>query len=353
MTLADRVADAEYRTQYQDNPALYDSMDDAEIDAKVKAYRENRARRLAEEIRNEQAEIAAAEKAGERSRRIAAEEADAEDERRAEASTQARWRRRAAATSERLTSTDARLAELAKLLVVGRKILLWLLPVGMLWSGINVQHNLVPDGNMANPLYWVSFGVEALISGALVFLMLTSAALARSGMTPAADASWWQRYSRYLAESGLVLVSVLLNTATPFLAGHTLLALEYAVPGLAVGLLVWVYNHMTDRLSAAIVALSAPAPTIVLDEAGLVVLGHAQRGFALMTEGVLQPSTAQDGGGVPAGGQLARHLSLSKPIANQVRDMMKTIARGDVKIVVPAVDQEQRPTMAVVSSAAQ
>lgn len=353
MTLAERVADAEYRTQYQDSSALYDAMDDAEIDAKIAAHREIRARRLAEELRNDRAEIAAAEKAGERSRRIAAEDAAAEDEQRAAAAEQARWRRTAATTAERLTSKDARLAELARLLVVGRKILLWLLPVGMLWSGLNVQRNLVPDGNMANPLYWVSFGVEALISGALIFLMLTSAALARSGQVPGPDASWWQRSSRYMAEGGLVVASVLLNTATPFLAGHRLLALEFAVPSLAVGLLVWVYNHMTDRLSAAIVALSAPAPTIVLDEAGVAVLGHAERGFTLMAEGVLQPSTAQDGEGVPAGGQLARHLQLSKPIANQVRDMMKTIARGDAKIVIPVVDQEKRPRMSVVGGTVQ
>jgi hypothetical protein len=44
-----------------------------------------------------------------------------------------------------------------------------------------------------------------------------------------------------------------------------------------------------------------------------------------MHVGLLRPSEAEDGGGVPAASKLAQYLNLSKPDAMEVRDAMKRL----------------------------
>lgn len=235
------------------------------------------------------------------------------------AATMQQWRRRASYAAERLTSHDMRLAQLVRQLTWTRRLLIALIAIGMAWSAVNVQHNLVPSGDSSQPLFWVSYGVEALVSGCLIVLLMTSATLA----------SW--NYSRarngYALEAGLVTVSLLLNIGTPLSRGDVQLALEYAVAPLMVGALVWTYNYATGQLSKVLAEqagsdLRQRYADLLADGELLVLAG---RGLAALNDGSLRPSTATDGGGVPSASALASGLGVSKPRGCQVRDAMKLL----------------------------
>ncbi|MFD8497971.1 hypothetical protein [Amycolatopsis sp. NPDC059657] len=250
-----------------------------------------------------------------------------------------RWRDRAAAQSERLTSHDIKTAQLARQLAWTKRTLVALVAIGMAWSGVNVQHNLVPSNDMSEPLYWIAYGIDGMLLGGLLVLMLTSATMSRWQQVDERTAGRLGRFGGYALELVLTLVSLGLNTIPQIAHGNLGKAFEYMVPPLAVAVLLWVYNWSTRSLSLTLVAATKPKPTFALSETNLVLLGQAQRAFALLEEGVLQPSTAPDGCGVPAGGQLATHLKVSKPIANSIRDLMKAIVRGDLQIAGPGLDQ--------------
>lgn len=352
LTLTDRVADAEARIAPAQNPALYAAMSDREINAAIKAEEGLRKLERREHVAERKAEIAERAQEAKRERRIRSEDADEDDRGRREAARLARWRRRAASDAEQLTSKDIELARLARQMRLQKRGLLSAVVVAMTWSAVNVQHNMVPSGDKADPLYWISFGVDGVLSIALIALMMTSATAARWGSeTALADARWYEKMSSYALELGLILVLLGLNVGSPLVAGELGTAAKFGIPTLAVGFLVWVYNNTTRRLSKILVEASRPAPALVLDESNGEVVADAVRAFALMAEGILQPSMDANGGGAPAGGQLARHLKLSKPAANNVRDLMKSIIKGEIKIVAPTFDQVERPVVPMLSRA--
>uniref|UniRef100_UPI003F499BAE hypothetical protein n=1 Tax=Amycolatopsis sp. CA-290885 TaxID=3239925 RepID=UPI003F499BAE len=357
--MSDQVAAARQRVVDQAEDALYAAMSDEEIAERKQLSAQLRREQFAEHVRNERAQLAAERAAGDRERRIRQEDAATDDLLRREQASAARWRRRAAAEADKLTSNDALIAQVARLLVITKRVLVGLATIGMAWTAVNVQKNLVPDNNMATPMFWLSYGVEALFSGVLVMLMLSSAAAARAGLDQAKaeggpsgsvskgrgfDLAKWSRYGQ---EALLLSVSLGLCAGPELHAGNELKALEYAVAPIGVAVVVWAYNHITGRLSAALVKLSVPQPSVKLDEEGVALLGHAQRAFAGMQAGELHASAAADGGGVPAATQLARYLEVSKPIAMRVRDVMKSMSRGQV--VISVADQEEATAAAVVT----
>ncbi|MGW3996008.1 hypothetical protein ACWEF6_21165 [Amycolatopsis sp. NPDC004772] len=54
---------------------------------------------------------------------------------------------------------------------------------------------------------------------------------------------------------------------------------------------------------------------------------------------------------MPAGSQLASRLNLSKPVANDVRDLMKKLATGDTKLVVGEPEPVADPVVPMLSRA--
>lgn len=305
---ADPVAEVRARVaQQQELVALKrEELTDEELKAEAELAQEERKQRREQRMRALTAMIKAEDAEAERERQAAQKAAEQEAKRQEQRASLLDWRATAAATAERLTSTDLRLARLARQLTWTSRALVALVVLGMVWSAVNVQRNLVPDQDVTKPLFWVSYFVEALISGALVIIMLTSQTLGRWGR---AD----DRTGGHLLEFGLVCVSLLLNTLAPLVAGDIPMASECAVAPMAVGMLLWVHGWSTGRLSDILATENGEAE----------LMEYVEQGFAAMKRGDLVPSTAADGGGVPAAGQLQKYFELSKPKAIAVRNQMK------------------------------
>lgn len=407
VSLAERVAAADERVQTLNRSgALFEALSDDEINAKIAAAKRQRALELAQQVRESEAAIEARELEARRLRSLAEKDAAEKDRRRNEEAEIRRWKQRAGDTAEQLTSKAAQLAETAKLLVTGKRAIIGGIVLLLIWSGVNVQQQLVPGNDMADPLYWASYALDITLGGTLVLLMLTSATTARAGMNHRTALVKGWRWSRYLQEAAILAASLALNTGTHLRNGELLLAAKSAIPPIMVGMLVWAYNHITNQLSetllkltddletheqlvrdleaahseieaqrlreealqgqladqaAAVQALTAETAQlqaerdgreeVVLDEKTLPLLPHALRGFAGMAAGTLTASIVADGGGVPAGSQLASRLNLSKPVANDVRDLMKKLATGDAKLVIGEQEQAADPVVPMLSRA--
>ncbi|MFI5614963.1 hypothetical protein [Amycolatopsis sp. NPDC051903] len=402
VSLAERVAAAEQRVQtLGTSNALFEALGDDEIDAKIAAAKRQRALELDQEVREGEAAIEARETEARRRRSLAEKAAAEEDRRRNEEAEILRWKQRAGDTAEQLTSKSAQLAETAKLLVTGKRAIIGGIVALLVWSGVNVQQQLVPANDFGDPLFWISYALDAALGVTLVLLMLTSATTARAGMSKRGELVKGWKWSRYLQEATILGASLALNTGSHLAHGELLLAAKSAIAPVMVGMLVWAYNHITTQLSETLLKLADDLEThetmirdleaargeieaqrlreeaqrlreealqgqlsdlaaalesadadarelraerdsreeVVLDERTLPLLPHALRGFEGMSAGLLTPSIVEDGGGVPAGSQLASKLGLNKPLALDVRDLMKKIATGNAKFVVAKSDE--------------
>lgn len=393
--LAERVAAAEQRVRDQRSTALFEAMDNDEVEAKIAAAKRLRALALEHELREGEAAIEAREAEARRLRALASKDAAEQDRRRNEEAEIRRWKLRAGDKAEQLTSKSAQLAETAKLLVTGKRAIIAGIVLLLLWSGVNVQQQLVPRNDIGDPLFWLSYALDVVLGGMLVLLMLTSATTARAGMNRRSEKLFGWKWSRYLQEATILAASLALNTASHLRNGEHLLAAKSAIPPIMVGMLVWAYNHITNQLSETLLKLTGDLETqqqlvrdleaareeieaqrlreealqgqlaeqaavieslgserdrlvaerdsreeIVLDEHTGQLFPHALRGFEGMAVGALTPSIMEDGGGVPARSQLASKMNLSQRIAGDVRDLMKKINTGNAKLVVPRPKEE-------------
>lgn len=322
--LAQQVAETRERVAYQGELAglRRQELSDDEFDAIAALEAEKREQRRLQELRHFETALADEDVDFQVRRKLGKRARKAEVARAKSTAAMQEWRRRAAHAAERLTSHDMRLAQLARQLTWTRRVLIALMAVGMAWSAVNVQNNLVPSGDSSQPLFWVSYGVEALVSGCLIVLLMTSATLESWGYRQPRT-----RLSGYSLEGLLVLVSLGLNIGTPLARGDVWLALEYAVAPVMVGALVWTYNYATGALSRVLAEqvqadLRQRYAELLADGELLALAG---RGFAAMNDGALRPSSAEDGGGVPSASALASGLGVSKARGCQVRDAMKLL----------------------------
>ena len=232
--LAERVANARDRLPLQDDAALVQALSDAEIDAERELAQWVRAQRRGQRKRAVQDEIAAEK----RSRRtvVAIQRADDAD---------ARWHRRALAARRRVSNQDARLAQLYRRAEWSSRALIAVVVLGMVWAGVNVQHNLVPSGNMADPLYWLSYGIEAMISIPIITIMVAATTAARWGRE-------LDRGKVVLFEAALLGTTVALNAGPHLAAGSFGQAAEYAIAPVMVGVVIWLHAWVSARYAMLI-----------------------------------------------------------------------------------------------------
>lgn len=250
--LQSQVAEARGRLALQNDPALLDVLSNAEMDAD---------RDLAEWTRTKAREqrrkaVAAEAAAADRERRNLAGIARADDE-------DGHWHRRALAAQRRVTSPHARLAMLHRRSEWSSRALVGVVLIGMTWAALNVQHNLVPDGNMANPLFWLSFGVEAMISIPLVVIMLVATTAATWGREI-------KRHKIIAFELGLLAATVGLNVGPHLAQRHYINGAEYAVAPVMVGVVIWLHAWVSTQYANLIAEAAVPevgAPSVDLPAA--------------------------------------------------------------------------------------
>ncbi|MEV6341223.1 hypothetical protein AB0M12_41700 [Nocardia vinacea] len=192
--LHDRVQAAREQLAQQDDPALVEMLSEREL-----AANRGLAERIRDSERREQlARIEATEAAAGRVRRTAAELADREAEDLLRAA-------KAIAEQRHTSSPHAKVARLhrRKTLVLG--IVTGVLVLAMIVSAVSVQHNIAPTGGPGNTWWWLAYGIEFLISGMLISLMLSTSDTAEWNVIEEP----WKVYS---IEGVLLVLTVTLNT---------------------------------------------------------------------------------------------------------------------------------------------
>ncbi|MFD6391545.1 hypothetical protein [Nocardia sp. NPDC060259] len=240
--LAQQVATARGKLPLQHDTALYDALSDSEIRAErelaewIRAQRRKQRRRaVADELAAEQRDR----RTGRLIRRT--DEADA------------RWHRKALAARRRVSSADARLAQLYRRAEWSSRALIGVVVLGMVWAGVNVQHNLVPSGDMSDPLYWLSFGIEAMISIPIITIMVAATTAARWGRE-------LERGKVLVFELALLGTTVALNAGPHLAAGSFGRAAEYSIAPVMVGVVIWLHAWVSARYALLIESASVELP---------------------------------------------------------------------------------------------
>ncbi|KQY33311.1 hypothetical protein ASD42_15675 [Nocardia sp. Root136] len=240
--LAQQVATARDKLPLQHDTALYDALSDDEIRAE---------RELAEWIRTQRRK--------QRRRAVGDELATEQRDRRTSAlirrtdEADARWHRKALAARRRVSSADARLAQLYRRSEWSSRALIAVVVLGMVWAGVNVQRNLVPSGDMSDPLYWLSYGIEAMISIPIIVIMVTATTAARWGRE-------LERGKVIVFELALLGTTIALNAGPHLAAGSFGRAAEFAIAPVMVGVVIWLHAWVSARYAMLIESASVELP---------------------------------------------------------------------------------------------
>ncbi|MET9487241.1 MULTISPECIES: hypothetical protein [unclassified Nocardia] len=248
--LARRVEKARGRLAYQFDPALTEALSENELTAE---------RQLAERIRNEdraqrlkQVEAAAATADRARQTTVEIEKADIRD---------LLMARKAIAAQRRESSPHAKLASLYKHRGWSLRALAGVVAAGMLWSAVNVQHNIAPGG-ASDPLFWFSYLLEGMISVCLIIIMIGTNKVAEWGVIDSTK-------QVVAAEMALLGLTVTLNTYPYLKIGSWYDVSVHAIAPVMIGVALLIHNAASARYGLAIVRatdqirdLPDPAETI-------------------------------------------------------------------------------------------
>jgi hypothetical protein len=164
--------------------------------------------------------------------------------------------RKALAAQRRATSPHAQLASLYRHRTVSLAVLACVVGAGMLWSAVNVQHNIAPGG-AGDPLFWFSYLIEAMISSILVVIMVGTNKVAEWGITD-------DKRMVVVAELALLGLTLGLNTFPYLQAGEWYNSATHAVAPVMIGVALLVHHAASTRYglaiakAAAVVATTAP-----------------------------------------------------------------------------------------------
>ncbi|MEU5762385.1 hypothetical protein [Nocardia sp. NPDC047648] len=231
--LARRVEKARGRLAYQFDPALTEALSEDELYAE---------RELAERIRTQERgqrwkEAQAAAAASDRARQTteAIEKADMRD---------LLLARKAIAAQRRESSPHAKLASLYRHRSWSLRALAGVVAAGMLWSAVNVQHNIAPGG-ATDPLYWFSYLLEGMISVCLIIIMIGTNKVAEWGVVD-------NRRQVATAEMALLALTVSLNTYPYLRAGAWYDAAVHAIAPVMIGVALLIHDAASARYGLAI-----------------------------------------------------------------------------------------------------
>ncbi len=231
--LARRVERARGRLAYQFDPALTEALSEDELIAERELAEKIRGEDRAQRWKQVQAAAAAADRARQTTEAI--EKADIRD---------LLVARKAIAAQRRESSPHAKLASLYRHRGWSLRALAGVVAAGMLWSAVNVQHNIAPGGP-SDPLYWFSYLIEAMISVCLIIIMVGTNKVAEWGVID-------NRRQVAAAEIALLSLTVTLNTYPYLRAGEWYETGVHAVAPVMIGVALLIHDAASARYGLAI-----------------------------------------------------------------------------------------------------
>ncbi|MGV9664141.1 hypothetical protein [Nocardia niigatensis] len=232
--LAQRVEKARGRLAYQYDPALTDALSETELVAERDLAERIREQERAQRWKQAEAAASAADRARQTTEEI--EKADIRD---------LLLARKAIAAQRRESSPHAKLASLYKHRAWSQRALAGVVAAGMLWSAVNVQHNIAPGG-ASDPLYWFSYLLEGMISVCLVIIMIGTNKVAEWGVIDS-------RRQVVVAEMALLGLTVMLNTYPYLKNGSWYEVAVHAIAPVMIGVALLIHNAAAGRYGLAIV----------------------------------------------------------------------------------------------------
>ncbi|WP_425300511.1 hypothetical protein [Nocardia wallacei] len=232
--LAKRVERARGRLAYQFDPALTDALSEDELQAERELAEKIREQERDQRWKNVQAAASASDRARQTSEAIA--KADMRD---------LLMARKAIAAQRRESSPHAKLASLYRHRAWSQRGLAAVVAAGMLWSAVNVQHNIAPGG-ATDPLFWFSYLLEGMISVCLIIIMIGTNKVAEWGILDSAR-------QVALAELGLLSLTVILNTYPYLRSAQWYEVGVHAVAPVMIGVSLLIHNAASHRYGQAIV----------------------------------------------------------------------------------------------------
>ncbi|AHH16732.1 hypothetical protein NONO_c19320 [Nocardia nova SH22a] len=231
--LARRVEKARGRLAYQFDPALTEALSEGELHAERELAEKIREQEREQRWKNVQAAASTSDRARQTSEAIA--KADMRD---------LLMARKAIAAQRRESSPHAKLASLYRHRAWSMRALAGVVIAGMLWSAVNVQHNIAPGGP-SDPLYWFSYLLEAMISVCLVIIMIGTNKVAEWGILHS-------RRQVAMAELALLALTVGLNTYPYLRGGDWYNVGVHAVAPVMIGVALLVHDAASQRYGQAI-----------------------------------------------------------------------------------------------------
>ena len=231
--LAKRVEHARGRLAYQFDPALTEALSEDELRAERDLAEKIREAERDQRWKHVQAAAHASDEARTTSQKIA--KADMRD---------LLVARRALAAQRRESSPHAKLASLYRHRAWSLRALAGVVAAGMLWSAVNVQHNIAPGGP-TDPLYWFSYLLEAMISVCLVIIMIGTNKVAEWGILDS-------RRQVAVAEMALLSLTVGLNTYPYIRRGDWYDVGVHAVAPVMIGVALLIHHAASSRYGLAI-----------------------------------------------------------------------------------------------------
>ncbi|WP_067562702.1 hypothetical protein [Nocardia acidivorans] len=248
--LAKRVEKARGRLAYQFDPALTEALSENELKAERELAERIRDEDRAQRLKQVEAAAATADRARQTTEEI--EKADIRD---------LLMARKAIAAQRRESSPHAKLASLYKHRAWSLRALAGVVAAGMLWSAVNVQHNIAPGG-ASDPLFWFSYLLEGMISVCLVIIMIGTNKVAEWGVIDSTK-------QVVAAEVALLGLTVTLNTYPYLKIGSWYDVSVHAIAPVMIGVALLIHNAASARYGLAIVRatdqirdLPDPAETI-------------------------------------------------------------------------------------------
>jgi hypothetical protein len=231
--LARRVEKARGRLAYQFDPALTEALSEHELQAERDLAEKIREQEREQRWKNVQAAASTSDRARQTSEAIA--KADMRD---------LLMARKAIAAQRRESSPHAKVASLYRHRAWSMRALAGVVIAGMLWSAVNVQHNIAPGGP-SDPLYWFSYLLEGMISVCLVIIMIGTNKVAEWGILES-------RRQVALAELALLALTVGLNTYPYLRSGDWYNVGVHAVAPVMIGVALLVHDAASQRYGQAI-----------------------------------------------------------------------------------------------------